>query len=47
MSQQSISRVYRSQLRQQQAAQTRSKVVAVAAELFATQGLSKRAVGKR
>jgi AcrR family transcriptional regulator len=38
MVQESISRVYRSELRQQQAAQTRSKVVAAAAELFATLG---------
>lgn len=38
MAQTSISRVYRSELRQQQAAQTRSKVVAAAAELFATLG---------
>ena len=38
MAQKSISRVYRSELRQQQAAQTRSKVVAAAAELFATLG---------
>ena len=38
MAQESISRVYRSELRQQQAAQTRSKVVAAAAELFATLG---------
>lgn len=38
MANESISRVYRSELRQQQAAQTRSKVVAAAAELFATLG---------
>lgn len=33
-----MSRVYRSELREQQAAQTRAKVVAAAAELFATLG---------
>jgi AcrR family transcriptional regulator len=38
MAQKSISRVYRSELRQQQAAETRSKVVAAAAGLFATLG---------
>jgi AcrR family transcriptional regulator len=38
MARKSISRVYRSELRQQQAAQTRSKVVAAAAELFASLG---------
>jgi AcrR family transcriptional regulator len=41
MPQKSISRVYRSELRQQQAAQTRSKVVAAAAELFASQGYAR------
>jgi AcrR family transcriptional regulator len=46
MSQQSISRVYRSELRQQQAAQTRSKVVAAAAELFATQGYARTTFAK-
>jgi AcrR family transcriptional regulator len=38
--------VYRSQLRQQQAAQTRSKVVAAAAELFATQGYARTTFAK-
>jgi len=46
MSQQSIARVYRSQLRQQQAAQTRSKVVAAAAELFASQGYARTTFAK-
>ncbi|HKP41715.1 helix-turn-helix domain-containing protein [Mycobacterium sp.] len=46
MVQQSISRVYRSRLRQQQAAQTRSKVVAAAAELFASQGYARTTFAK-
>jgi AcrR family transcriptional regulator len=46
MSQQSISRVYRSQLRQQQAAQTRSKVIAAAADLFATEGYARTTFAK-
>jgi len=46
MPQQSMPRVYRSQLRQQQAAQTRSKVVAAAAELFASQGYARTTFAK-
>lgn len=46
MTQLSISRIYRSELRQQQAAQTRSKVVAAAAELFATQGYARTTFAK-
>lgn len=42
----SISRVYRSELRQQQAAQTRSKVVAAAAELFGTLGYARTTFAK-
>jgi AcrR family transcriptional regulator len=38
VAQKSISRAYRSELREQQAAQTRLKVIAAAAELFATLG---------
>jgi AcrR family transcriptional regulator len=46
VAQKSISRVYRSELRQQQAAQTRSKVVAAAAELFATLGYARTTFAK-
>jgi AcrR family transcriptional regulator len=46
MAQQSISRNYRSELRQQQAAQTRAKVVAAAAELFASLGYARTTFAK-
>jgi AcrR family transcriptional regulator len=50
MAQQSISkkapRVYRSELRQQQAEQTRNRVVAAAAELFATEGYARTTFAK-
>jgi AcrR family transcriptional regulator len=44
--QQSISRVYRSELRQQQAEQTRLKVIAAAAELFGTLGYARTTFAK-
>jgi AcrR family transcriptional regulator len=46
MPHESISRVYRSELRQQQAEQTRSKVVAAAAALFASQGYARTTFAK-
>jgi AcrR family transcriptional regulator len=46
MARQSISRVYRSELRQQQAKQTRQKVVAAAAELFSSQGYARTTFAK-
>jgi AcrR family transcriptional regulator len=46
MAQQSISRSYRSELRQQQAKQTRLKVVAAAAELFSSQGYARTTFAK-
>lgn len=46
MAQQSIPRVYRSELRRQQAGQTRSKVVAAAAELFGTMGYTRTTFAK-
>src|SRR5258708_39546117 len=50
MSPQSISkktsRAYRSELRQQQAEQTRSRVVAAAAELFAADGYARTTLAK-
>lgn len=46
MSQQSISRVYRSELRKQQAEQTRLKVIAAAAELFGTLGYARTTFAK-
>ncbi|OBK40859.1 hypothetical protein A5658_19980 [Mycobacterium sp. 1245111.1] len=46
MPQESISRVYRSELRQQQAEQTRQKVIAAAAELFGTLGYSRTTFAK-